>query len=56
MKTLNSNYCVRILDDFDSFPNVYIVTEYCNKGDLYDIIKDSVKFHTRITEPVKYKI
>lgn len=42
MKSLNHTNIVRLIDVFHSVNNVYIVTEYCNGGDLREYLKHNI--------------
>ena len=46
MKTLNHENIVKLLDVFHTSNNTYILTEYCNKGDL----RQYLKMHKRLNE------
>ena len=48
MKQLNHPNIVKLLDVFQTSNNVYIITEYCNQGDLGELMKKKKRFSESI--------
>ena len=44
MKKLKHPHIMRLLDVFQTKNNTYIITEYCNQGDLRQLLKKKKSF------------
>lgn len=52
MKSLEHPNIVKLLDVYSTANNTYIISEYCNSGDLRELMKKKGKF----AEPIAIKI
>ncbi|KAM3134202.1 hypothetical protein pb186bvf_013720 [Paramecium bursaria] len=50
LKKIDSPYLLKVNDIFETQNNTYIITEYCEQGDLADIVENQILTETRALE------